>query len=652
MPKPRTKRGVARDEKKQLKRRRETVEHFEETDPKRARRMEQEDEVAELAVQQDGPGEIEFFGMLEDQDQELFRNLDNDLERDDFAADEERQAFMEKVFSLAEGKELKLASSQSCSRLMEKLIQRSNTAQKKQLFEAFGSHFLSLVQHRFASHCCEALFLQSAPVITYELAGFESFVVDTSGGSVEDEKAPHSSMEDLFLATLDELEGSLSYLITDKFASHTLRTLMLVLSGRGIDDPAFRGLMNTKKKENVSTVTNDGEDTPGTSLRAVPSSFTMAVKKILQDSTAGIDATGLRVLARHPIGNPTLQLLLALDMSLNKSEPKDDSESTTLLQKLLPGVPKSLSDETSEASQFVNGMIYDQIGSRVIELLISDAPGKVFKALNQNILLPRIHGYARNDIASYAAIRALNRMGGEDLQSAVERIGPSVPQLVSKGRYNVIRTLFERCAVRGLDAEIKQLMRGLREGCGSEPGALVTKLCCLGDVKPNTIEAATRNEYALQSHGAQLLVSLLSIPGPTKGVHEALLTLNPEQLVSLAKASNTTSRLICKALETPSTNGVFCKTLIHEIIPHTIDLALSTHGHNIISAIVNLPSKGKEGSVPVHMKETVMNTLAWNEAALRESWAGRSVWKTWKGDLWNRKRGEWKIWVKGMDTPM
>ncbi|KAM4056614.1 nucleolar protein 9 [Hirsutella rhossiliensis] len=641
MPKPRTKRAVVREERKR-KRHEENV--ASRPEPKRARQYEE-------PAHHGDPGEKEFFGMLADEEQEYFRRADEMLELNDFPSPQDRDVFVDSVYREAQGKELKLASSQSCSRLMERLIQLSKTAQKKRLFEAFAGHFSSLVQHRFASHCCEALFLRSAGVVTQELAGFDGFVLDTKGKDVE-EQEPEASMESLFLATLDELEGSLSFLITDRFASHALRVLLLVLSGRPLEDASTKTLVKSRKKEHISVAGSAAADAQNQGLRAVPGSFTMAVTKIINDTTAEVDATGLRVLAKHPIGNPTLQLLLELDMTLNKSDQKPDPDRPSLLQQLLPGAPQSLADESSEASEFINGMVYDQIGSRLVETLATHCPGKIFKALNHNIFLPRIQGYVRNDISSYPAIKVLNRLGKDDLIEAVGKIAPTVPQLVSKTRFNVLKTLFERCAVRGASDEIKQLMKGLREGCGSQAADLVMTLCCLGNEKEKAkdVEQLTRNQYAIQSHGAQLLTTLLSIPGPSKGVHEAILALPSDLLVRLATTSMPTVTLLTSALHTPSVNSIFQKSIVSALSAHVSELAVSQFGHNLINAIAEVPSKGKDRSVPCHMKEAVMQQLGAHEAELRDSWMGRSVWRTWKGDMWKTRRGDWKAWVKETDA--
>lgn len=649
MPKPRTKRGAGREERKRKHHDDPETSAGLDTESKRQRTDEAaENNYDDGNFQQEGAGETEFFGMLAEEEQEYFRRADELLELNQFPTTEDRDVFLQNVYTEAEGKELKLASSQSCSRLMERLIQLSNTSQKKRLFEAFGGHFLSLVQHRFASHCCEALFLRSAGVVSHELGA--GFVLDTKGADAESQK-PEASMEDLFLVTLDELEGHLGYLVTDRFASHTLRVLLLVLSGRPLDDSSVKTLMKSKKKENISVAGGAAANESNQGLRAVPESFTMASKKIIQDSTSGMDATGLRVLAKHPMGNPTLQLLLELDLSLNKTEQKVETTQPTLLQQLLPGAPQSLHDGSSEASEFINGMIYDQIGSRIVETLITYCPGKVFKALNQNIFLPRIEGYVRNDVSSYAAIRVLNRLSKEDLMEAVEKIVPTTAQLVAKSRFNVLKTLFERCAARGANDEIKKLMKGLREGCGSQPADLTLTLCGFKDEekKKKDVQQLTKNEYAIRSHGAQLLTTLLSIPGPTKGVQESLLALSSEHIVRLATTSMPTVSLLTTALATPSANPAFHKSIVAKLLPSIHELAISQFGHNLINAIVEVPSKGRERSIPFHMKEAVMNKLGEHEAELRESWMGRSVWRNWKGDTWKTRRGDWKVWMREVD---
>ncbi|KAI1080380.1 ARM repeat-containing protein [Whalleya microplaca] len=665
MPKPRTKRQAIREERKQ--KRREKALATDETSKYAKRRRLDDDGNAERTGEQDaifedghdqlqfgGPPrpDREFFGILSDQEQEYFRSVDEQLDIDDFPSQEDREIYLANVFVEAQGKELKLACSQSCSRLMERLILMSNTRQKKKLFEQFGSHFLNLIQHRFASHCCETLFLQSAPVVTKELGG-ERDDMPTEEDDPDEKPSPY--MEELFLLTLDELEGQLSYLLTDKFASHTIRVLLIILSGRPLEQSQTKSLIHSKKKEKISVPwTFNGPSDLDTQLRAVPMSFNLAAKKIIADSVSGMSPTELCVLATHPTGNPVLQLLLELDISLNaKSEVQsDDSGDMTLLGQLLPGAPASLKDATTPASDFVNSMLYDSIGSRLLETLITHSPGKYFKPLYKHIFSSRIHSLLRNDIACYPAIRILNRLSKEDLVIAVQQSLPEFKKLVTLSRFNVIKTLFERCQARQAADEIGSLTRALVEAVGSDPKSIIPQLCFPQPADSEGEKSQGPPEKARStSHGSQLATTMLAIPGsPSRVIQKSLGALPEELVLQLAISSAPTSYVLVNAFSTPAQNKIFHKALVSALRPHTFELAQSEHGSRVLNSIISMPSKSEGISVPFHIKESIMVQLGQHEQELRETFEGRRVWRTWKGDLWKNRRLEWIAWAKEVDS--
>ncbi|KAK4695295.1 nucleolar protein 9, partial [Lecanoromycetidae sp. Uapishka_2] len=82
-----------------------------------------------------GPGDLPFYGLLDEDEQEYFKRADSMLELNQFADAEERDLFLANVYKEASGKELKIANSQSCSRLMERLIMLSTPDQLKSLFQ-------------------------------------------------------------------------------------------------------------------------------------------------------------------------------------------------------------------------------------------------------------------------------------------------------------------------------------------------------------------------------------------------------------------------------------------------------------------------------------------------------------------------------------
>ncbi|KAI0465757.1 pumilio-family RNA binding repeat domain-containing protein [Xylaria cf. heliscus] len=672
MPKPRSKRQAIREERKKKRQQDEVAPDESTQTAKRRRRNEDEGEdedegdAAEQAPTFDDgyeqlptaqaadgllPTEREFFGMLSDQEQEYFRSVDEQLDIDNFPSQQERQLFLASVFAEAQGKELKLACSQSCSRLMERLILMSNTRQKKKLFEQFASHFLNLVQHRFASHCCETLFLQSAPIVSRELGG-ERDDMPTEDDAPDEKPLPY--MEELFLLALDELEGRLSFLLTDRFASHTLRVLLLILSGRPLDQAQTKSLVHSKKKEKISAPWkfNNGAEVDG-HLRVVPNSFNLATKKIIDDTVSGMSPTELRVLATHPTGNPVLQLLLELDITLN-SKSAEQSGEMTLLWHLLPGAPASLKDATTPASDFVNSMLYNAIGSRLLETLIIHCPGKVFKVLYKQVLEPRMPSLLRNDIACYPAICVLNRLSKEDLVIVVKQTIPEFGKLVSLSRFNVIKTLLERCQARQAYDEVKAVTKRLVEECGDDSTSLVPRLCLPtsskdDDEKKN--EPLAKNRSAMVSHGSHLVTTMLAIPeSPRKAIQTSISALSGEQILELATSSAPTSHVIVDALSAPSQNKIFHKVLVAALRPYVMKLADSEHGNKVLSAIIAVPSRSEGISLPFHIKESIMTELGQHEQALRDSFIGRRVWRNWKGDLWRNRRVDWITWAKEVDS--
>ena len=146
MPKEHRKRG-RREEKK---RKREE----EEGQPTASKRQKSEDAEEDVEIIVDGgggaghregfpdhtpqPGELPFYGLLGEDEQEYFKKADSMLELNQFADPEERSLFLANVYKEANGKELKIANSQSCSRLMERLILLSTPDQLKKLFQKFS----------------------------------------------------------------------------------------------------------------------------------------------------------------------------------------------------------------------------------------------------------------------------------------------------------------------------------------------------------------------------------------------------------------------------------------------------------------------------------------------------------------------------------
>jgi nucleolar protein 9 len=572
-----------------------------------------------------------FYGLLTEEEQTYYANVSNKLDVNDFESEEDRKLFIVAVHRETIGKELKVASSQSSSRYLEKVIAVSEGRQLRNLIGRFLGNLIHLVQHRFASHVCETLFLRSS-----------AFLDDETQSEMADEEDEKRSMAELFVLVSVELQPNLGFLLTDRFGSHVVRVLLLILSGEPLDADSAKGMLAKGKRAFMHG--GDSEELVHTSgSRAVPASFKPALTRMMASSISGLDTTNLRALATHPTGNPVLQLLLRLELTLyGKSKAKDD---TSLLRRLLP---EDAIEEGSESAKFLQGLIYDPTGSRLVETMVQYAPGKTFKHIYGDLLKIRLGSMARNDIASYVACKILERLSKDDLEAARDLILPELPALIERYRTGLIKVLIERCTAR--EADVGPLAEALRKSYGEDPTARLLKILKLdaGLEEPKVKKIAKEGQQgqvnaarAVDLHGSLLAQTMLLAPSPISNlIYDPLLTLPSDLLLLLAKDS-TASRIIQTAVTSPTSTPQYRRKLIPMFYGHMVELATDQAGSHLADALW-------DGTNDAHfIKEKLAKELADQEGVLRDSRYGRSVWKNWSMDLFSRRPQEWQNQAKG-----
>ena len=488
--------------------------------------------------------------------------------------------------------------------------------------------FLHLVQHRFASHCCEALFRQSAPIVTQELIGqVEMEKQDDENGEI------FVSMENLFLYTINELEGYLGYLMTDPFASHALRVLLIVLSGQPLANASTASLLQSKKKEKVD-VTNHQlkESDAGLMPRSVPDSFNTSLERMISGTVSGLDTTYLRALATHPIGNPVLQLLLELEFSrFGKQKAKEDN---SLFTRLLPDDP--LTQGTTSAS-FVTSLFYDSVGSRLLETIVEFAPGKVFKAMYKNLIRDRLGVLIKNETAGFVIIKTLERLSQDDLQYAIQQINPHIPLLVERSRLSIIKVMIERCQVRQVDTTA--ISKQLLDCYDGDKAPLLPKMLDFNVIDSENIAPERKKqieaEDARKSHASLLAQTMLDAQGPLRDmITHSLLCTEGKALVAMAR-HRTASFVLQKALTCSDQTKSFRRQIVQRFYGHISDLALDPIASHVVDTMWTATQD------LIFVRERIAEELLENESALRESFSGRAVWRNWVMDLYKRRRLEW-----------
>lgn len=436
-------------------------------------------------------------------------------------------------------------------------------------------------------------------------------------------------MENLFLFTLDELEGFLGYLVTERFASHVIRVLLVVLSGTPLEKQGSKSALHSKKKEKVGLAASEAPELV-LGQRKVPQSFLDALQKVISDSVAGLDTNYLQMLATHPTGNPTLQMMLKLELTLfGKAKAKDE---TSIIRKLLPDDP--IKEGTPSAS-FINGLVYDAVGSRLLETIIEFAPGKLFKTLYRQFFQERMGSLARNEIAGYVAGRIMERLSKDDLEEATRQIVEQIPSLVERNRTAIIKTLIERCVARNVDTI--PIAAQLKAAYGGSEGFEITRLLKLGEAPTEDAKGTSKHEQSQPEkvHGSLLAQTMMTVKGPLGNlVFDSFTQLGDHMTLRVAR-DPAASRTLQAALVSTNATVIFRRKVIQKFYGHVGELALDPSGSHVIDSIW----EGTAGLA--FIRERIAEELAENEASMRESHVGRAVWRNWQMDLYKRRRHEW-----------
>ena len=439
------------------------------------------------------------------------------------------------------------------------------------------------------------------------------------------------SMENLFLFTLKELESHFGLLMTHRFGSHTLRILMLVLAGEPITRSQRQTPLQSKRKEHVRVHSSDRPQEICLEKRTVPKSFADGLESVITQSVQGLDPSFLQSLAMHPVGNPTLQLLLQLELTqFGKERAKDEN---SIIRKLLPDDP--IVDGTLTVA-YLNGLVYDTIGSRLLESIIQHAPAKIFRSIYREFIKERLPNLVKHDTAGYVVMAVLTRLGKDELNDAVELLVPQFGMLVDRNRTSLIKTIIERCNVRELDTE--RVAAALGTAYDGPNGFDIARLLKLADLIleiPNPAGEHGGGAHSEKLHGSLLVQAMIATPGTLSSlIFDSLARLGPALSISAAKAASA-SHAISASLLSDNASIIFRRKMIQQFYGHVAEMALDPSASRVIDAMWD----GTHGLA--FIRERIAEELAENEASLRESHVGRKVWRNWRMDLYKKRRREW-----------
>lgn len=582
-----------------------------------------------------------FFGILDREELEYFKQAESTLAIDAFESPEEKKQFVTSIIDEFQGKEFKLVTSQITSKLMERVILECNDVQLKSIFKAFNGIFYNLSCHKYASHVLETLFVRSTALVEKELLT-PSFDKEESDAEDTEKTEVFGTMENMFLFMLNELKPHLKTMVNHQYASHALRLLILILSSKTLPNTTKTNSTLRSKRSKIARKMIDIKDSEDfDKLYQTPESFKLELREIVgvlyADFSAGAKSrsdisptliTKFREYCVDKVASPVIQLIIQVEgifdrdrsfwrLVFNTSEEKDSKEES-----------------------FVEYLLSDPVGSHFLQNVIGYARTKYVERLYHLYMQDRILKLAKRDsTAAYVVHALLKTLKKKEVKEILDAIVPELTILLNSnidfGTSIINASVAEDNYLR--EEVITQLIAKYYPRESSSKNILESCLLLSSSTLGNTRDDWPTAEERRRSIFLEKLIDyddkflIVTI--------ESMLALPQERLLQMCY-HGVFSHVVEQVLQPKRVDTIKRKLLLNVFCKDVINMSCNAYGSHIMDKLWNFSAK------LTLYKERIAGTMAEESEKVKNSTYGRQVWKNWSMELYVRKRWDWKRIVK------
>ncbi|EDO18486.1 hypothetical protein Kpol_1032p83 [Vanderwaltozyma polyspora DSM 70294] len=578
-----------------------------------------------------------FFGVLDREELEYFKQIESTLAMDTFESSEEKSQMVTNVLQEAKGKELKLVTSQICSKLMERIILECDDMQLKSVFKAFNGFFYNLSCHKYASHVLETLFVRSAALLEKELLT-PTFDNETSNEDGE----VFGTMENMFLFMLNELKPHLKSMVSHQYASHSLRLLILILSSKMLPSSTKNNSTLRSKKSKIARKMIDIKDNDDfNKVYQTPESFKLELREMLTslykqythnaDSRSDIsptDITKFRELCVDKVASPVIQLIIQIEGIFDRDRAYWRLVFNTNDEK----------DPKEEA--FVEYLLSDSVGSHFLENVIASARLKYVERLYHLYMKDRIVKLAKRDTTGAFVVQAfLKHMKEKDVKQILDDIIPELSILLNSNMDfgTSIINASNRLGCYLKDEVVNQLIKKYypeeSENKNILESCLLLSSSTLGNTRDDWPTADERRRSIFLEQLVNYDDQFLTI------TIDSMLNLPEERFLQMCY-HGVFSHVVESVLQTKRVDTIKRRLLLNVLSKDIVNMSCNAYGSHIADKLWEFTAK-----LTVY-KERIAQALVDETEKVKNSTYGRQVWKNWSLELYVRKRWDWKKLIK------
>lgn len=596
-----------------------------------------------------------FFGLVDSSEVDYFKQAESTLNVNAFEHDEERAGFIRSVLEESRGKELKLVTNQICSKLMERLVLFATDRQLKHIFHQFITHFPALAHHKYSSHVLETLLVRSAALIEKELAHNyeeEELEAELDTDNEQDKFIASTTMESMFLKMLQQLEQYWPSMIEHQYASHVMRIIVLILSGKELPSTTMANSALRSKKSKIARKMIEIKDNSDFNRAfEVPPSFKDELRKVVKGATAGWDTKKAREMSIHKIASPVLQLIIRVEGIVDRDR--------SLWHLIFLG-EKDPKDSKEEG--FVEYLLSDPVGSHFLESVIKNdgARMKYIERLYRLYMKDRVLKLAGRATTGVYIIQALLlKLKPGEVEHILDSVIPELASLISISENknidlakSVIDASISRYNYRR-DELIRQFFLKFAPNYNpEEPNDTTTEFfentlqltgSTLGNTRDDwpTAEERRRSLFLekLMEYDYSFVVcawyNCMALPT------DRFLQMCTHGVFSHVVENS----LVVKPASDPEPKDILIsrKKFLNIFLGNIYTLACNSYGSHIVDKLWDFTIL-----LPMY-KDRIGSELNAKSHEVKESSYGRLVWKNWSMELFTRKKFDWKRLVKDQE---
>ncbi|KAG6328391.1 hypothetical protein ID866_10698, partial [Astraeus odoratus] len=516
------------------------------------------------------------FGYVDPDIKAYFRTVDDqirawqeeehvlDEDNADLDPNEAKRLFFVAALNEMSGNEKQLATDPDCSVVLERVLYSMDDFVRRVFLDSLCGSFELLMKNRFASHA----------------RGILPEIPESQG------KGELRTLTQLILDICDEIKHVFTSLIMDPFASHVLRSLLLLLFPLALPgDSAPQKFVRSKKsmawkaKQGTMKSVFSGEKDKGkeTLVPTVPRQFRDAAVQFMRSLKKQLDANEVRALAANKVASPILQLLLEIE-----AEVGEGSSPNSLMDHILVGMVSSsrMFVDIRHLSSFLEISLQAKILARnKNRLIISELWSIYFHG--------KLSRLALHPIANFVVSKAIERLDNNQVKDTLEELDSSWRKTIQQGFYVASlkgrgysaamkrrHAVFTTFGLSNPESRLKLVpcvlvLKNLEEYEALPPAEEVQEV---STSKKLHHKKGAQNPREPTVQGALILQSLLKFPEPhCMAVVDSIASLSITDLLTLSHNA-TSSRVLDAMLESPTVSFKAKRRLVMSMIGHYHEL--------------------------------------------------------------------------------